>query len=54
MAVSALLGLLVLLVLHCRAELEFAVHVRRGGGAQAADRLAARHGMENRGEVRAA
>jgi hypothetical protein len=30
------------------------VHVRRGGGRLAADRLAARHGMENLGEVRAA
>ena len=34
-----------------RAELEFAVHVKEGGAA-AADRVAAKHGMANMGEVR--
>ena len=33
------------------AELEFAVHVKEGG-AEAADRVAAKHGMTNMGEVR--
>jgi len=33
-----------------RAELEFAVHVKEGGAA-AADRVAAKHGMANMGEV---
>ena len=33
------------------AELDFAIHVK-GGGAEAAERIAWKHGMENMGEVR--
>ena len=33
------------------AELDFAVHVKEGG-AEAAERIARKHGMENMGEVR--
>ena len=33
------------------AELDFAVHVKEGGGAEAADRIAKKHGMKNMGEV---
>ena len=33
------------------AELDFAIHVKEGG-AEAAERIARKHGMENMGEVR--
>ena len=41
----------VTLVGKLNAELDFAVHVKEGGGAEAADRIARKHGMKNMGEV---
>ena len=43
---------LLALVAKLNAELDFAVHVKEGGGADAAERIARKHGMKNMGEVR--
>ena len=43
--------LVLLAVVELNAELDFAVHVKEGGGAEAADRIARKHGMRNMGEV---
>ena len=40
----------ILAVAKLNAELDFAVHVKEGGG-EAAERIARKHGMKNMGEV---
>ena len=47
---TCLLLSLLALVAELNAELDFAVHVKEGGG-EAAERIARKHGMKNMGEV---
>ena len=48
---TCLLLSLLALVAELNAELDFAVHVKEGGG-EAAERIARKHGMKNMGEVK--